>query len=254
MISIDMEKGSVTVDGPDGSGTYDIGSAEGFEVISRAWIRSGWIAKYSYTFTWLGRPVIQLPEDLMRVQELIYCINPDVIVETGIAHGGSLIFYATLCKTMERGRVVGVDVEIRPHNRQMIEAHPLFPWITLIEGDSIAAETVNRVRDHINPSDTVLVFLDSNHSKAHVRAELEAYAPLVSVGSYVVTFDSVMAFLAGAPRTQADWTWNNPRDAAREFAADHPHYRIETPAFLFNEGVVRTPITYCPEAFLKRIA
>src|SRR6478752_8011306 len=115
---------------------FALGSAEGFRAVSDAWLRVGWDAKYVYGFSWFGRPIIQLPEDMIRAQEAIYRVKPDVIVETGIAHGGSLIFYASLCKAMERGRVIGVDIEIRPHNRQAIEAHALSPLISLVEGNA----------------------------------------------------------------------------------------------------------------------
>ena len=156
---------------------------EAFEVISRAWLRAGWDTKYVYGFSWLGRPVIQLPEDMIRIQELIHEIQPDVIVETGVAHGGSLIFYAGLCAAMGKGRVIGIDIEIRPHNREAIEAHRLNPMIQLVEGSSTAPEVVQQVSDHIGAAETVLVLLHSNHSQAHVAAELEAYGPLVSPGS-----------------------------------------------------------------------
>src|ERR1043165_10147614 len=140
-IVISLEKGEVLI----GGAKHLIGSPEAFAAISRAWLRSGWDTKYVYGFTWLGRPVIQLPEDLIRVQEVIYRVKPDAIIETGVAHGGSLVFYASLLAAMGRGRVIGIDVDIRPHNRAAIEAHPLAARITLIEGDSILPATVDRV-------------------------------------------------------------------------------------------------------------
>src|SRR5262249_34591470 len=140
----------------------------------KEWLAVGWTQRYSYSFTWLGRPLIQLPEDVIRIQEVIHRVKPDVIVETGVAHGGSLIFYASLCKATERGRIVGVDIEIRPHNRAAIEAHPLAKYITLIEGSSTDPGIVERVKSHIKPGETVLVILDSNHSRKHVLDELEA--------------------------------------------------------------------------------
>ncbi|HKR62335.1 MAG TPA: CmcI family methyltransferase [Thermoanaerobaculia bacterium] len=250
---MDFERGVVTLDGADGDATYNIGSAEGFEAVSKAWLRSGWDAKYVYSFTWMGRPVIQLPDDMIRIQEVIYAIQPDVIIETGIAHGGSLIFYASLCKAMEKGRVIGIDIEIRPHNRKAIDEHPLRSYLTLIEGSSVDAAIVDEVRSHVKPGETVLILLDSNHTKAHVFAELEVYAPMVTPGSYIVATDGIMHWLSNAPRTQDDWSWNNPRDAAREFVAKNPEFVIEEPPFAFNEGVVRERVTYWPEAFLKRV-
>lgn len=233
---------------------FGIGTPEAFRILSKLWLRSGWDVKYVYSFTWLGRPIIQLPEDMMRLQEVIYRVQPDVIVETGVAHGGSLIFHATLCKAMGKGRVIGVDVEIRPHNRAAIEAHELASYLTLIEGDAIAPAIVERVKTHVKLGETVMVLLDSNHSKAHVLGELNAYAPLVTPDSYIVAMDGIMAEVAGAPRTQPDWTWNNPRDAALEFVAANPHFAIEEPAFLFNESHISERVTYWPSAFLKRIS
>lgn len=252
-LRVDLKKGEVSVTDGGATKTYPIGSAEAFEAISAAWLRSGWDAKYVYSFTWLGRPIIQLPEDLLRLQEVIFALKPDVIVETGIAHGGGLIFYASLCKAMGKGRVVGVDIEIRPHNRKAIEEHFLSSYLTLIEGSSIAPNIVKKVSDGIAPGERVLVTLDSAHDKAHVLAELEAYAPLVSVGSYIVAMDGIMEYVAGAPRTSPDWTWNNPRQAALAFVEKNPNFVIEEPPFLFNEGAVRSRITYWPGAFVKRV-
>src|SRR4030042_1568933 len=137
MIKVDEKNGLVIVEDDKGSSTYDIGSPEAFYILSKIWLRSGWDVKHIYTFTWLGRPIIQLPEDMFRIQEVIYRIKPDVIIETGIAHGGSFVFYASLCKAIGRGRVISIDIEIRPHNRKAIEEHELFEYATLVEGNSI---------------------------------------------------------------------------------------------------------------------
>ena len=201
----------------------------------------------------MGRPMIQLPEDMIRLQELIYSIKPHVIIETGVAHGGSLIFYASLLKAMERGRVIGVDVEIRPPNRAAIEQHELFPLITLIEGSSVDPAIVESVRRQINHDDVVMVFLDSNHTKDHVLAELNAYALLVTVGSYIVAMDGIMEQLVDAPRSSPDWTWNNPKCAALEFVQQHPNFVMDEPSFLFNEGQISERVTYWPAGFIKRI-
>ncbi|SHK36790.1 Cephalosporin hydroxylase [Desulfatibacillum alkenivorans DSM 16219] len=230
-----------------------VGSAEAFEIISKLWLRSGWDAKYVYGFSWLGRPVIQLPDDMIRIQEVVYAVKPDVIVETGVAHGGSLVFYASLLKAMEKGRVIGVDVEIRPHNRQAIEAHEMFPLISLVEGDSVAPEILGQVQDQIAPGETVLVLLDSCHTKEHVLKELDAYSPLVTPGSYIVAMDGIMKDLVGAPRSNTDWDWNNPSDAALEWVEAHDDFIIEEPAFPFNEGDVKSRVTYWPNAFIKRV-
>jgi cephalosporin hydroxylase len=253
MIKIDLEQGLVSVEDGARTDSYKLDTPEAFGVISNVWLRAGWDNKYVYTFTWLGRPIIQLPEDMIRLQEVIFTTQPDVIIETGVAHGGSLIFYASLCKAMGRGRVVGIDIEIRPHNRQAIEEHQLFPFITLIEGSSIDPSVVERVHAEVREGEKTLVLLDSCHTKEHVLAELKAYAPLVTQGSYVVAMDGIMEAMAGAPRTEADWTWNNPKQAALEFAAANPDFVIEEPAFLFNESTVRERVTYWPSAFLKRV-
>jgi cephalosporin hydroxylase len=252
-LEVDFAGGKVRVETDTGEQTLEIGTPEGFAAISHAWLRSGWDAKYMYSFTWLGRPIIQLPEDMVRTQEVLHRIQPDVIVETGVAHGGSLIFYASLCKAMDRGRVVGVDIEIRPHNRAAIEAHPLSPYITLLEGDSVAPATLDRVKALVKPGETVLVLLDSCHTKAHVLKELEAYAPLVTPGSYIVATDGIMGDLCGAPRTEPDWVWNNPKEAAREFAAATPAFVVEEPPFPFNEGTVTERVTCWPGAYLRRV-
>ena len=225
---------------------------EAFAALSRQWVRVGWAQKYSYGFTWLGRPVIQLPEDLLRTQEAIWRVAPDVIVETGVAHGGSLIFYASLCELMGKGRVIGVDIEIRPHNRAAIEAHPLASRITLVEGSSIDAGTVARVRESIPPNSRVMVLLDSNHTKAHVRSELEAYAPFVTSGSYIVATDGIMCDLHDVPGGQADWSWDHATAAAAEFAAAHPEFVLEYPPRLFSEGAIEDPVTYWPHGWLRR--
>jgi cephalosporin hydroxylase len=251
MIVVDGD--TITVKTKDGEVAHAIGSREGFEILSKLWLRSGWDAKYVYSFTWLGRPIIQLPEDMFRLQEVIWTVKPDVIVETGVAHGGSLIFHASLCQGMGKGRVIGVDIEIRPHNRAAIEAHPLSPFISLVEGSSIAPTTVDAVRAQLKPGDKVMVLLDSCHTKEHVLAELDAYAPLVSRDSYVVAMDGIMEEVAGAPRTEPDWTWNNPRQAALDFVRREPRFALEEPAFVFNEGLVRERVTYWPSAFLRRV-
>lgn len=253
ILRIDLERALVETEDGDGVRAYELGSPEAFALVSEAWLRAGWDAKYVYGFTWLGRPVIQLPEDLVRVQEAIYRVQPTVILETGIAHGGSLVFYASLCKAMGRGRVVGIDIEIRPHNRRALEEHLLFDLITLYEGDSTDPELVARIQEPFAPDETVFVVLDSKHTKDHVRRELELYAPLVSVGSYIVAADGVMGDIVGAPRTEADWEWNNPREAARDFVDANPNFILEQPEPPFNEGVVRDPVTYWRGGWIRRV-
>jgi len=255
---IDLEAGHLTRETDAGATQHPLDSPEGFALLSRAWLRSGWQTKHVYTFAWMGRPIIQLPEDMFRAQEVVYRLRPDVILETGVAHGGSLIFYASLCHAMGHGRVIGVDIEIRPHNRAAIEAHELSHRITLIEGDSIAEGVVAEVRSCVAPGESALVMLDGKHTKAHVLAELEAYAPLVPVGSYIVAADGLMQDLAGLRRwrddsSTDDWAWNNPREAAREFAARRDDFSLDPPVFAFNESPLSEPVSYWAGGWLRRI-
>ena len=250
---IDTDAGTVSTDGPDGNETVALYSPRGFELLSEHWLRVGWQQKYSYRFTWLGRPIIQLPEDIVRLQEVIVAVQPDVIVETGIAHGGSLIFSASLCRLLGRGRVIGIDIQIRPENRSAIERHALASYITLIEGSSVDPAVVGRVRSLVKERETVLVILDSNHSKAHVAAELDAYAPLVTAGSYIVATDGVMRDLADVPGALPAWRSDNPTAAALEFSAHHPEFVLEQPAPVFSESPLREGVTYWPQGWLRRI-
>ena len=240
---------SITLD--DGT-KLSLDDPRAFSIISEAWLRVGWDTKYVYGFSWLGRPVIQLPEDMLRIQEVIYDIKPDVIVETGVAHGGSLIFYASLCTAIGKGRVIGIDIEIRSHNRMAIEEHRLSPMISLVEGSSIDAEIIQIVKDQIGAAETVLVLLDSNHLKDHVLAELEAYSPLVRPGGYIVACDGIMQQVAGAPRTEENWSWNNPISAINEFIARHPEFECVEPVWPFNESKISERVTYWPKAFLRK--
>jgi cephalosporin hydroxylase len=254
MLTIDETRGQVIVAGADGAReVHAMDSPAAFAAVSAAWLRCGWDVKYVYGFTWMGRPIIQLPEDMIRIQEVIWRLRPDVIVETGVAHGGSLVFYAGLLRALGGGRVIGVDIDIRAHNRAAIEAHPMAADITLIEGSSTAPEIVAAVRARIAPGQRVLVILDSNHRRDHVAAELARYSPLVSPGSYIVACDGIMAQVAGAPRTTPDWAWDNPISAVEAFLAGTQDFMLEEPGFAFNEGLVRDRVTYWPKCFLKRV-
>lgn len=224
-------------------------SKEAFELLSDLWLKVGWQLKVPYTYSWMGVPILQIPDDMIRMQEVIFRLKPDVIVETGVAHGGSLIFYASLCKVLGHGRVIGIEKGLRC--REAIRAHPLGEYITLIEGDSTAPEIVNRV--HYNCQDeSVLVILDSDHSKAHVAKELEAYHDLIRPGFYIVASDGNMQDLADVPRGSPEWKWNNPQEAAKEFANRHTEFVIEQPSWPFNESLLSNNITYWPSAWLRR--
>lgn len=250
-ITIDTAAGTLT--GEDGQ-ARDLFSAESFAQLARLWVDVGWVRKYSYAFSWMGRPIIQLPDDMVRAQEAIFATRPDVIVETGVAHGGSLVFYASLFQAMGHGRVIGIDIEIRPHNRKAIEAHPMFPRIALVEGSSVAAETVAAVKAQIRPGERVMVILDSNHSRDHVAAELEAYAGLVTPGCFLLVQDGIMEHVAGMPRTGADWSWNNPKPAIAAFLAAHPEFEAAKLPRPFDESQDVPDCSHHPDGWLRRKA
>ena len=251
-LTLDTEAATLSEEENGETRRFPLYSREAFERLSRHWVRVGWSQKYQYNFSWMGRPIIQLPEDIIRIQEVLYRVKPDVIVETGVAHGGSLIFYASLCKAMGRGRVVGIDIEIRAHNRAAIEAHELAGYITLIEGSSTDARIVEEVRRACAAAKSVLVILDSNHSREHVGAELEAYAGMVTPGSYIVATDGIMRDLHDVPRGSASWATDHPAAAAEEFALRHPEFVLEQPEWPFRESELDHNVTHWPGAWLRR--
>jgi cephalosporin hydroxylase len=233
----------VTTEG--GPREVDIYTPEGFAVVADLFTRSGWQRKLSYEVTWLGIPIIQLPEDILMVQELIWKIRPDVIIESGVAHGGALVLYASILELLGRGRVIGVDIEIRKYNRLAIEAHPLARRIQLIEGSSTDPATIDAVQRLVTPGQRTMVMLDSNHTRAHVSDELELYAPMVTPGSYLVVFDEVMPMVADAPNGKPEWDRDNPLEAVRAFLARHPEFEVD-------QSYERLATTYCRNGFLRR--
>ena len=241
ILTIDTEKQTL-----NGDPLY---AKDSFEVLSDLWLKVGWDLKYPYSFSWLGFPILQIPEDMIRTQEVICRLRPDYILETGIAHGGSLIYYASLCKLMDHGHVVGVEKGLRC--RAEVERHPLSEYITMIEGDSTAPAIVGDVWDICEGSKT-LVILDSNHSKHHVMRELNAYHGLIEKDFYIVASDGNMQELADVPRGSPEWSWNNPQEAAKEFAKTHTEFCIEQPEWPFNESQLTRNTTYWPSAWLRR--
>lgn len=208
---------------------------------------------YSYNFSWLGRPIIQYPQDIIAVQELIWSVQPDLIVEIGIAHGGSIIFSASMlelnaaCGGPPEARVVGVDIDIREHNRRAIEDHPMSRRIDMIEGSSISDEVIDQVSALASEAQKILVFLDSNHTHAHVLAELEAYAPLVSPGSYCVVFDTLIEDFP--QQTSKDRPWNkgnNPKTAVFEYLENHPEFVVD------KSVDNKLLISAAPDGYLRR--
>jgi cephalosporin hydroxylase len=237
---------TITIRTEDGPRNVDIYTPEGFAVVADLFTRSGWQHKLSYEVTWLGIPIIQLPEDILMVQELIWRIRPDVIIESGVAHGGALVLYASILELLGRGRVIGVDIEIRKYNRLAIESHPMASRISLLEGSSTDPATREAVRRLVAPGQRTMVMLDSNHTRAHVRAELELYGPMVTPGSYLVVFDEVMPMVADAPNGQPDWDRDNPLVAVNEFLAEHPEFEVD-------RSYERLAATYCRSGFLRRL-
>jgi cephalosporin hydroxylase len=241
-IIIDTEKQTLN-DGP-------LYSDNSFELIANLYGKIGWNQKMPYTYTWLGLPVLQIPEDMIRMQEVVYRLRPDVIVETGIAHGGSLLYYASLCKMMDHGRVVGIERGLRC--REQVEQHALSPYITMIEGNSVDPKVVAQVHEQCEGS-SVLVILDSDHSKAHVVRELQAYSDLIRPGYYIVACDGNLRELADVPRGKREWKIDNPQEAALDFVSNHAQqFVIEQPHWPFNESALSRNVTYWPSAWIRR--
>ena len=206
--------------------------------------------KYSYHFSWMGRPIIALPQDMIAMQEIIWKIRPDLIIETGVAHGGSIVYYASLLELIgEDGLVIGIDIDIRKHNRDLIEAHPMMKRIKLLEGSSLSTEIVNEVKQIASGKKRILVCLDSNHTHEHVLEELNLYAPLTSIDSYCVVFDTVVEDMP------ADWDWgnrpwgvgNNPKTAVVEYLQSTDNFVID------KEIDHKILISVAPDGYLKRV-
>lgn len=206
-------------------------------------------AQYSYNFSWMGRPIIQYPQDMIAMQEIIWELKPDLIVETGIAHGGSLIFYASMLELIGKGEVLGIDIEIRPHNREQIEAHPMFKRIKMLEGSSLSDGIIDQVAAIAHDKKCVLVSLDSNHTHKHVLQELHLYAPFVTVGSYLVVFDTIVEYmpddyLPGRPWRKGD----NPKTAVDAFLLNYPNFAIQ------QDMDNKLLISVAPRGYLKRLS
>jgi len=222
---------------------------EEFRALSKQWRAMALERKYMNNFSWLGRPLIQLPGDAMAVQELIWTTRPDLVVETGVAHGGSLILSASILELLGHGHVVGIDIEIRSHNRLAISQHKLAHRITLIEGSSIDDSVVASVRQMAAGKQRVLVLLDSNHTHDHVLAELRAYGPLVSIGSYAVVFDTFVEDM-GDDYVWTDRPWskgNSPKTAVWAWLKEQPDFEIDKS---IEDKIL---VTSAPDGFLRRI-
>jgi cephalosporin hydroxylase len=227
-------------------------SREAFELVSREWVRIGWGVRYYFTMTWFGSLIQQLPEDLVRVQEVVYALRPDVIIETGVYYGGSMLFHASICEAMRQGRVIGIDVTIHDRTREAVANHHFGARVSLIQGDSVAPEVVEQVRGMIQPGEKVMVILDSDHSRAHVARELEAWSPFVSQDSCIVVTDGIMRDLTDVPGGKPEWAQDNPCTAAADFLATHTEFELRQPEWPFNQSELRQNITYWPDGWLWR--
>ena len=183
--------------------------------------------RLSYEIDWLGIPIIQTPEDMILMQELIFKVQPDVIIETGVAHGGSLIYYASLLELLGKGKIIGIDIEIREHNRKVIEKHPMFKRIDLVEGSSISEETIEKIRKMVPNNSKVIVCLDSNHTKNHVLKELKLYHRFVNLGSYIVVFDTITSKLSKVSNSEKMYLNNSPKEAIEEFSKEHSNFELD---------------------------
>lgn len=241
-----------------------IGQNPALAKLTNDWMQSANQLKYSYHFEWLGRPIIQYPQDIVAMQELIWKIRPDLIIETGIAHGGSLIFSASMLALLDmveaietgatlnpresKRKVLGVDIDIRQHNREAIEAHPMASRIQMIQGSSISPETIEQVWQAAHGYKRILVCLDSNHTHDHVLAELEAYASLTSVGSYCVVFDTIVEDMPKEMFPDRPWgPGDNPKTAVWEYLKTHPEFEVD------KSIQHKLLITVAPDGYLKRI-
>lgn len=241
-----------------------LGNDRDMQDLSRIWLRDTLKHRYTYNFAWQGRPIIQYPQDMVAMQELIWSVKPDLIIETGIAHGGSLIFSASMlaqldmCDAIEAGisfnpkesrrKVLGIDIDIRAHNREAIEAHPMASRIQMIQGSSIAPEIIEQVKQAASGYNRILVCLDSNHTHEHVLAELKAYAPLTSVGSYCVVFDTIVEDLPAEMFPDRPWgPGDNPKTAVWEYLKNHPEFVID------KHIDAKLLISVAPDGYLKRV-
>lgn len=230
------------------------GSDQKLAEVTSQWINKANSRKYSYHFEWLGRPVIQYPQDILAVQEIIWKVKPDLIIEIGIAHGGSLIFSASIlemnaiCGGPQDAEVLGVDIDIRLHNLREIEAHPMFKRISMIEGSSINAEIIGQVKKKAADKSKVMLCLDSNHTHEHVLAELNAYASLVSIDSYCIVFDTVIEDLPDDMFSDRPWgKGNNPKTAVWEYLKTHSEFEVD------KSVQHKLLITVAPDGYLKRV-
>jgi cephalosporin hydroxylase len=218
-----------------------------FRQLTQSWYNKADSYEYAYHFTWLGMPIIQYPQDILAMQELIYRVKPDLIIETGVARGGSIIFYASMLHLLNNGgQVIGIDINIRQHNKKAIEEHSMFKYITLIEGSSVDSEVVTKVKNIASKYKNILVVLDSNHTEEHVLAELRYYSPLVKVPSYIVVFDTQIENADDSANVNKPWgRGNNPMSAVEKFLLENSRFKVD------QEIEDKLQITECPSGYLR---
>lgn len=216
------------------------------EKAAQKWINISVKNRLAYEIDWLGIPIIQTPEEMILLQELIFAVKPDYIIETGVAHGGSLIYYASICHLIGKGKVIGIDIDIRKHNRKVIEKHGMFKRVKLIEGSSTNESTLKKVKELVPKGSTVLVCLDSNHTCNHVLSELKLYKQFVSPGGYIVVFDTITSRLASEGVCDKIYLNNGPSEAVEKFLRIDKDFEIDS-------KYDRLFITYSPKGFLRRV-
>jgi cephalosporin hydroxylase len=224
-----------------------IGADHDLQALSRIWLQLAAKHRYSYNFTWLGRPIIQHPTDVMALQEIIWSVKPDLIIETGVAHGGSLIFSSSMLELLGGNReVLGIDIEIREHNRNELLRHPMSKRIKLLEGSSTSDSILEEIRDYVQGKERVLVILDSNHSHDHVLRELELYSPFVRAGSYLIVLDTVIEDMPEGSFPERPWgKGNNPKTAVHQFLRHCDRFEID------HTVEAKLLITVGPDGYLK---
>jgi cephalosporin hydroxylase len=250
-ITIDTEAQVLQIAENGEAKEHSLFSPEAFRILSRQWLALGWNLGHWSTLSWMGRQLLQFPDDVLRLAELLWTLRPVVIVETGVYDGGSTLLFASLCRLYGGGRVISVESEFRPGVREAIQ-QGAGEWVTLIAGDSASPETAQNVRRNIRIADRVCVFLDSAHTTHHVAAELRLFSPLVSPGCYLIVADSILSELAHTPQGDRTWSWDHPTAAVDEFLAGHPDFSRERPPGLFRAGVDFTELSYFPSTWLRR--
>lgn len=215
---------------------------------SQDWFNHAFDYEYSYHFSWLGRPIIQLPQDMLAIQELVWKIKPDYIIESGIARGGSLIFSASLLELIGKGQVIGIDIDIKKHNKEEIEKHRMYKRITMFEGSSTSSKTLKQIKKLIGTRKKVMVLLDSMHTHKHVLEELRNYSKFVKKGSYIIVFDTMIEDMPKGYFSNRPWeVGNNPKTALQDFLKENNRFKIDA---IFEKKLL---ITTCPSGFLKCI-